>query len=183
MALTQQEKEELYNEFLDRLSQSSVNIEDLDVASRLDEISSLPAYRRGTNELVTIPVEHINEALQSLQLYGNPPYDFGVLTFNEDDSYPTLSAGDENYNKIVNLINASNNGRTVIGQVQLNTSALGGSSKQPVTFQCYYSKQYASIIGTVVIGRAELFLQITGVALPGEDSKIHLNINQVRGTF
>lgn len=62
MALTKQEKEELFNDLLHFLSQSSTSVEDLKEVQNLGEINSLPAYKKDTKELVTIPTSTLTKA-------------------------------------------------------------------------------------------------------------------------
>lgn len=62
MALTKQEKEELFNDLLHFLSQSSVSVEDLKEVQNLGEINSFPAYKKDTKELVTIPTSTLTKA-------------------------------------------------------------------------------------------------------------------------
>lgn len=62
MALTRQEKEELFNDLLHFLSQSSTSVEDLKEVQNLGEINSFPAYKKDTKELVTIPTSTLTKA-------------------------------------------------------------------------------------------------------------------------
>ncbi len=59
MDLTPEEKQEIIQEVVNEITTQSTSIDELPTVSSLAEATSLPAYKRGTSELVRVPIEII----------------------------------------------------------------------------------------------------------------------------
>lgn len=61
MALTQSEKEELIQDVVNEITTQSTSIDELPVVSSLGQTDSLPAYEKGTTNLVRVPLPLISK--------------------------------------------------------------------------------------------------------------------------
>lgn len=61
MSLTQDEREELIQDVVNEITTQSTSIDELPVATSLDQTDSLPAYEKDTTNLVRVPIPLISQ--------------------------------------------------------------------------------------------------------------------------
>ena len=61
MALTQDERDELIQEVVNEITTQSTSIDELKTVTSLDQIESLPAYKKNSTELVKVPIPLISK--------------------------------------------------------------------------------------------------------------------------
>lgn len=61
MALTQDERDELIQEVVNKITTQSTSIDELKAVTSLDQTESLPAYKKNSTELVKVPIPLISK--------------------------------------------------------------------------------------------------------------------------